>query len=541
MLTSIFISGLSGIVAQVLILRELLVSFYGNELTLGIILGNWIIAEAVGVISMGKIIERINDRARIFIILVLLFCFSLPLALYFARVFKIILGLPLGQGLSLFTVFWISLAINFFPAFFHGALFSAACKIYSKRASNSASGVSKVYALETSGTALGGVALTYVFLPYFNYFQIVFAICIMNFIACSLVADYVSSVRLKNYIIGSLIVLSSLLIFIGPCGIERHSLSQKYSPGKLLLNQNSVFGNIAVVQSGKQRTFYYDGLPIITTPYPDINFVEDFGNLAMLFHNLPQKVLLISGGSGGLIREILKHPLVSLDYLEIDPLLIRTLKAYPSGIINQEFKDRRLHVILKDGRHYLKQTSDKFDLILIGIPYPSGLANNRFFTEEFFRQTSKRLKSSGIIGLTLPGSRSYLSPQLKDLNSCVYYAMTAVFKYVRLIPGDYNLILGSFSKNIIEVDANLIIQRIKERNLKTNILNPAYIDYRLDHKWVQWYAQSARKAIKKINQDFAPFAVFKMTDYWNKKFSPSLSWLFALAQNLNLKQLFLPP
>ncbi len=45
---SLLIMGLSGIIAQILLLRELLVSFYGNELTLGIILANWLLLEAFG-------------------------------------------------------------------------------------------------------------------------------------------------------------------------------------------------------------------------------------------------------------------------------------------------------------------------------------------------------------------------------------------------------------------------------------------------------------------------------------------------------------
>ena len=53
---TILVVGLSGIVAQVMLLRELLVSFYGNELTLGLILANWIISEALGVFIIGKFI-----------------------------------------------------------------------------------------------------------------------------------------------------------------------------------------------------------------------------------------------------------------------------------------------------------------------------------------------------------------------------------------------------------------------------------------------------------------------------------------------------
>ena len=62
---TILVIGLSGIIAQVLILRELLVSFYGNELILGIILANWVILEASGVYLAGKAIDKIKNKTKI--------------------------------------------------------------------------------------------------------------------------------------------------------------------------------------------------------------------------------------------------------------------------------------------------------------------------------------------------------------------------------------------------------------------------------------------------------------------------------------------
>ena len=61
---TILVVGSSGIVAQVMLLRELLVSFYGNELTLGLILANWVILEAFGVFAIGKFIDKIKNFTR---------------------------------------------------------------------------------------------------------------------------------------------------------------------------------------------------------------------------------------------------------------------------------------------------------------------------------------------------------------------------------------------------------------------------------------------------------------------------------------------
>jgi hypothetical protein len=59
---SLFLMGLSGIVAQIILLRELLISFLGNELTLGIILGNWLLLVAIGAFIIGKTVERVERK-----------------------------------------------------------------------------------------------------------------------------------------------------------------------------------------------------------------------------------------------------------------------------------------------------------------------------------------------------------------------------------------------------------------------------------------------------------------------------------------------
>jgi len=67
------IVGISGIIAQVLLLRELLVSFYGNELIIGIILANWLAAEGLGAFLLGKYIDRVKNKVTVFVIVQLVF------------------------------------------------------------------------------------------------------------------------------------------------------------------------------------------------------------------------------------------------------------------------------------------------------------------------------------------------------------------------------------------------------------------------------------------------------------------------------------
>jgi len=534
-LLNILVVGLSGIVAQILILRELLVSFYGNELSLGIILANWVITEALGVFIIGKAIDRIKNKISVFIVLEIIFSLALPVSIYLSRTFKGILGIPFGEAIGLYVILWVSFLIILPISFCHGALFSAGCRISSLFIKDPARSIGKVYALETFGTIIGGIILTYLFLPSLNSFQIAFIISISNLIIAFILLKYIPHKKLR-YLTLFIIILVSALIFGGsPSRVNQNSMNRQWKGLEVLGYRNSVYGNILVTKKAEQYTFFYNGSPIITTPYPDITFVEEFGHLPLLFHRAPKDILIISSGAGGLINEVLKHSIRRLDYAELDPLIIEMLKSYPSELTKREISDKRVKVINLDGRFFLRTTTSKYDIVLIGLSRPSDLSTNRLFTQEFFSLVKKRLNPEGILALWLPGSLTYLSEELRDLNACIFNGLKNTYGYVRIIPGDYNIFLATGSANILGVDSSLITQKISRQNIKTNILTSAYLDYRLNKSWLEWFRSSSINATRKVNLDLRPIAVFEMLIFWNKQFSPKLAHFLRTFQNLDLR------
>jgi spermidine synthase len=467
---TIFIIGLSGIIAQVLLLRELLVGFAGNELTVGIILANWILAEAIGVFAVGKVIERARYRRAIFVTLIVLFCIFLPICVYFARTFRSHLGIPFGQSVDLNTIFIVTFLVNFPVSFFHGALFSAACKLKQS--------LGKVYAWETAGTIAGGIIFTYLLIPFVGF-------------------------------------------------------SQWKAPG-IIESRNSVYGNVAVAKTAGQYTFFYNGLPVITAPYPDMIFVQEFGNLPLLFHKEPKSVLVAGGGAGGLLNEILRHPVKNVDYAELDPLLIDMVRKYPTPLTERELSDKRVSVHNVDGRFFVRTAPGKYDVILVGLSRPQDLSVNRLFSQEFFALSKKRLNPDGLLAIYLPGSLSYLSQELKDINVSILNGLEAVYGYVRIIPGDYNIMLASDARGIMDIIPAVLTQRLNERKLAPGILVPGYLDYRLDKRWVEWFDQASIGATKEVNRDMRPIAVLENLALWTKQFSPIGSRIFAAAKKINL-------
>ncbi|MBL7132158.1 MAG: fused MFS/spermidine synthase [Candidatus Omnitrophica bacterium] len=528
----ILVVGFSGLIAQVLLLRELLISFYGNELTIGVILANWVFLEAAGAFIFGKVVDRIKDRILAFTILEIIFLAGFITSIYFVRTFKNILNFSPGLGVGINTIFWVSFLVFLLVAFPHGGLFSVCTRLFARKNLLPGSLVGRIYFWETIGTIIGGVIFTYFFIPYLDSFKIAFFVIAFNLIALYVLRGVHKAWRF--YFGLSIIALAFLYL---PCTRHLHysSISQQLRNQEVLDYTNSIYGNVIVTKKNNQYTFFLNGIPQITIPVPDVIFIEEFAQLSLLFHPQPKDILILSGGAGGLINEILKNQdIESIDYVELDPLILKFLFQYSTDLTRRELSDPRVKIINSDGRLFIKKTKKRYDVIFLGLGTPSELQTNRLYTMEFFRKIKERLNKEGVFSLHLPGSLSYLGKELKDLNSCILNSLRDVFSYVRVIPGDSNLFLASKSSVILSLNYDLISQRCRARQLKTNLLLPAYLQYRFNPHWSNWFQGAIKDATKKTNQDFSCFAVFTTLSLWNAQFSPQIQGVFLSLEKVNL-------
>jgi spermidine synthase len=188
-----------------------------------------------------------------------------------------------------------------------------------------------------------------------------------------------------------------------------------------------------------------------------------------------------------------------------------------------------------DDRFFIKRTQDRFDLIFIGLQAPQELQTNRLFSFEFFSIAKKKMSPDGIIALTLPGSLTYISPELRDLNRCILDTLRRVFRSVRVIPGDTNLYLTSNSGKLENVTKEEIIKRLEGRKIQTSLFTKGYLEFRLHERWTKWFLESIERKEIQINSDFRPIGVFLTLSYWNALFSPSLTGIFKWFEAFSLR------
>jgi spermidine synthase len=543
---AILVLGISGLVAQLLLLRELLITFLSNELSIGIILANWLLLEAAGAFLGGRIIGKVRWRVAFFAALTVLFSLCLPLCLYLARTWKVLMGLGSGEGLGLHQMFLASLLILLPVSLTHGALFSVACRVYADLSGRVASGIGRVYFLETMGTLAGGVLFTWLLVTSLTSFQTALGVSLVNFAALTWllfpfrgpggIAGKPSPSERFLMALSTVLLLLAVWALVGPGGgwAQRYSVAKQWRPHRVIHYQNSVYGNVTVVEKEGEYTFFSDGVPVITVPTPDVIFAEEFTHLPMLFHSRPVEVLVISGGAGGVLGELLKHPVEKVDYAELDPLILKLVKRFPTDITASELGDPRVRVRYRDGRLYLRESSSRYDLILLGLSDPQDLQVNRFFTREFFHLAQSRLRGDGILAFSLPGSTTYMGPELRDLNACLVNTLNDVFPHVRVLPGDgFNLFLASPGRDLSRAGGDALAGRLGESGVKTSFLNPFNLSLKLDRRRAAWFEESLAGATERTNGDFEPLGVFYSLSHWNAQFSRRLQGLYAAAGRLS--------
>lgn len=540
-ISSLLVVGLGGIVAQTILLRELLIIFSGNEFSIGVIIGSWVIWEALGAYAGGRWGRRIEKNIRMFVFLIILFSIFFPISIYFTRIIKILTGIPPEIGVGIIPILYSSFLLLLPAGFLHGFLFTLACSIHNQITKEGSSSIGKVYFYEILGTIIGGILVNFLFIPYFNSFQIAIGITLLSAISCLFLISYFRTLRGRLSLISIFLILAFSFILLtgkGAESIHLLSIKKQWQDKNVISYENSFYQNIVVIQSENQYTFFSDGIPIITTPVPDITFVEEFAHFPLLSHQSPETVLVLSGGAGGLINEILKYPSVKrIDYIEIDALMLKTIKKFSTPLIEKELSDPRVHLHYLDGRIFIKETPVKYDVILLGLPPPQTLQANRFFTEEFFKSIKNILKEKGILAITLKGSLAYYSKELKNLNTCILQTLGKVFPYKFVVPGDTNIFMVSDSEDISHISPSLLNYRLKTNKIRTNLITLTHLRYRMHERWQNWFFNSMKDTKTPLNRDFSPKGLFYNIAYHNLLFSPSLKTVFDYAERIKLSSI----
>ncbi|MBN2225474.1 MAG: hypothetical protein JW765_12415 [Deltaproteobacteria bacterium] len=495
--------GGASIAGQIILMREIMILFYGNELSAGICLFSWLFWTASGSF-FGTIVTR--KRAvgiRILPALLLAESLLLPATVVACRIAKTIIGISQGEiiGIGLITAIAGVVLLPF--CFFSGFLFPLLIRTDPAGPRIDGDAPARIYLFESIGSSVFGIITSLILIRYFDALTISFfigAVAGSSALIISLVGRRRTLVFVSAVIV-SLFVLQPAFSFPDIGGITRRLQWKGFT---VVESADSVYGNLTVTRSGSQTTFYDSG--VLSFTYPDVMSSELAVIYPLLLHPRPVRVLLMGGGISSTVSEILKHPSVAeIDYVELDPTLIDLGVRHLPPEATRPLSDARVRVIHTDGRLFVKEARDHYDVIIVNMADPVNARINRYFTREFFQEVKGILASGGVFSISVGSSEEIISPVLASFLGSVSRTIAAVFPFTAVVPGQTAFFVASDLASRMDIDPQVLISRMNDRGVVNSYVTEYYLLYQLNDDRIGYI----RRAIEGtrtagINTDLSP-------------------------------------
>jgi len=199
------------------------------------------------------------------------------------------------------------------------------------------------------------------------------------------------------------------------------------------------------------KVLLLDGL-VMLTERDEFIYHEMIVHPAFLTHPNPRRVLIAGGGDGGTLREVLRYNVDVVFLVEIDRRVTEVSKKFfPDLAVG--FNDPRTRLIFRDAYDFIKETNDKFDIVIVDSTDPIGHAK-KLFEKDFFKEIKRILKSHGIV-VAQTESPFYHIELMRKLKKAVIHLFKHTHFYITSIP-TYPGGIWSFLYLSDECDPNVI-------------------------------------------------------------------------------------
>ncbi|MEW6073334.1 MAG: 4Fe-4S binding protein [Planctomycetota bacterium] len=500
-LVSVASLGFTAIVAQMVALREFLHLFAGNELGIGLILANWLLLTGIGSL-LGRRTHRWRSPVR-WILAGEVLLAVLPLAQLVGV--RLLRGAwPPGTMAGAGEMLWRSLLLLLPFCLVSGFLLA----LFSGQASSrrEADQIGDVYVLDSAGGILGGAVFAFVLVPVLPPVSIAALLLFLN-LGTAIWLSWSVGERGWGWSAAALLVAGAGIL--AAIDLERMTARAMFPGAALLYAESTPYGHLAVTERAGEIAVYENGLPIGSTADPVA--AEEAVHYALALHPDPRRVLLVSGGLVGAIAEIAKHPVESIDYVELDPAVLAI-----AARVHSSASDPRVHPIAADARRFIRTVRASYDAILVTLPDPSSAQLNRYYTVEFFAAAKRALREGGVLGLRLTGAENYADPAVRLLAASVHRSLATVFARVLVVPGGEMHIVAADRPLTYEIAAAL-----ERRGIETSFVRREYLAAKLTADRIEAGKEMVAGAAP-ANRDLRPVCYLVHLRYWLRRFGGNL-------------------
>ena len=491
-------TGISSVVTQLLIIREFLTQFQGNEIVIALILFNWLILG-----GMGTLLARVVPRR-----------FQPATAIRLAWMSLVLGGLAILQILAIRQfrdiIFIHGSSVGFYPTWLFTFLaiapyclllgFVLPYSLFVLRADSAQYPGARIYITDNIGDITGGALFS---------FALVYLVSPLQAMLLShlplLGAIYLLFPAPGRHRPAVFLALGLVGVILG-AGVILEKRSLTPGAGKLVYYRETRYGRIEVHKDQDQHTLFEDGVPVFSSQ--NLSLAEETIHYPLAQLDPANHILLISA-RGGVMAELKKYRYKTIDYVELDPAV--TDVQFRFGMIEAI---PGLNVIHQDGRSYLAHTDKIYDAIIVNLPEPGTFQTNRFYTDRFFAMAKEHLAPHGILSFSMQGYDNYLAEAQRQKLSSLYNTVSPYFKNVLLLPGQKVFFLCSDQHLAVDIPAALA-----QRNISSAYISGFFYG-NLTPERIEYLNQRLDPSTP-INIDTSPHLMRLMFSQWFAKFQTS--------------------
>lgn len=454
-----FLLGFFSVGGQVLLLRELVADFRGDELFIGTALFGWMIAVALGAYLGGRKVKPIGTELLFAIGAILL-----PLSLIAIRLSSTIFNYTAGEIIPFSLAAIMSVLLTFPTGFISGILFSSV----SREGFRPSASINIVYLFEGLGAFVGGVAMTALIGPVFSNLSMA--------VGLGAIVVLFGLVSLNGRVIYITAFVSFLILIAVKYSVPKLDLyfdEVKYYPYNVEDSFDTYYGHQTIISRDSTVVLLTDNK--IEATYPNLEVAENILIPPLLYKPEAKNILIFGRSEFGL--EQLSNSMPEIKITTIDP------RGSLALALNKIIKsNQNINRIEDDALTYInnRDVITKYDIIIALPGKPDSYKAGRFYSEQFLRSTKRILNPDGLLYMpTSYDTDRFISEQKRNVLSAIYRTAKYSYQYVFLWPGTSTLFFMS-NESLFEIPYDTIVNRINNLNYKPQFISDNYLKDRLD-------------------------------------------------------------
>jgi len=517
----IFMAGFAASIGQILVIRELLVIFYGNELSTGLILACWLLCTAAGAGITGRIYRKKQPGVGALIAGFAVFCAALPATIVWIRAARALWSIPAGELLSPGMMLVIAFCAAAPICFLSGGLFALAWELCRYSAVSPAAAQPPVYLAESLGSGAGGLVFYFILLPLYPSFA-GSLVLVFLLLASALVAGaglkYPGKVFCSSLL--ALFITASCVFFGYSDRVDLRTRHLQWGKN-FFQSRDTSYHNLVFLSDSGQFSLFCNGLWLFSSPDPQS--AEPAAHVALLEHVRPGKVLVLGDYSPELVGEILKHPdITRVDCVQPDAEAAAFTESVLSPLSEKILSDPRVHIRHMDPRRFMDIAGGGYDVILLSAGEPVNAEMNRFYTVEFFSRVKSMLNPGGRFSFGLPSSPDIVGPREAALLKSLDATLKDVFSCVLILPGENTRFIASWDAAGLTRDPEELIERMRARRLNLRYVRDFYLLDLFNPLRLAYIESIVREGPPaRINRDYEPVCYLYGLGLWGAQLHPA--------------------